>query len=177
MKESRKRCSVNLGRWMSYAAAGAATALVASNDAEATIYYSGTIDLAVSNGHAAKMSTLHSHGRGLPPGPGSYSIGTFVDGFNGANGRRKAGTEPFSGRKGRGISCHVAQRRQVQLRIQAGDGREHRRPEFSRLQRLAHMRIWPMAASIATANSIMRERDSWPSSSIWAVASNTAGRG
>ena len=42
MKKSRKKsCAINVGRWMSYAAAGAATAMVATNDAEATIWYSG----------------------------------------------------------------------------------------------------------------------------------------
>ena len=61
------------------AAAAAVTALAASNDAEAAIYYSGAVDIAVSSGHGAKMSTLHSHARGFPPFPGTQSIGTFID--------------------------------------------------------------------------------------------------
>jgi len=47
--KSRKRCSVNVARWASYAAAGAVTAVAASNDsAVGAIFYSGPIDSNIS---------------------------------------------------------------------------------------------------------------------------------
>ncbi len=41
-KKSRARSSIHVGRWSAYALAGAATAVAASNDADAVIYYSGS---------------------------------------------------------------------------------------------------------------------------------------
>jgi hypothetical protein len=46
-QELVRTCTVDLGRWFSYAAAGAATALAASNDAEGAILYSGTLNMPV----------------------------------------------------------------------------------------------------------------------------------
>ncbi len=55
-KKSRQRCAVNLGRWFSYAAAGAATAGLAANDVEAGIFYSGVLNQSV--GMAQHVSTV-----------------------------------------------------------------------------------------------------------------------
>ena len=62
MKKSRtKSCAVNVGRWMSYAAAGAVTAMAASNEAEATIYYSGVINFKIFKATTNPISFGGSH--------------------------------------------------------------------------------------------------------------------
>ena len=53
---SKKSCAVNVGRWMSYAAAGAAATLAVSNEAEATIFYSGTLNTVLNHGGTSNLS-------------------------------------------------------------------------------------------------------------------------
>ena len=48
-RDSQKLRPVNVGRWMSYAAAGAMTAMAATNDAEAAIFYSGPLNTAINH--------------------------------------------------------------------------------------------------------------------------------
>ncbi len=96
MKSGRKKnCSVNVGRWISYAAAGAATAVAASNDTEGAILYSGVLNQAV--GHAAgvssrfiktliansvqganKLGTIHHSLIGAPAPGGGYNSSSAV---------------------------------------------------------------------------------------------------
>ncbi len=56
--KARRRCAVNAGRWISYAAAGAATAVAASNDADGAIMYSGTVNLTYSVPGASRNINL-----------------------------------------------------------------------------------------------------------------------
>ena len=52
-KSDRKINSMTPGRWATYAAAGAATALICANSAEAEIHYSGNVDVKLTgNAHA-----------------------------------------------------------------------------------------------------------------------------
>ena len=74
---SRHRCSIKAARWASYALAAAATAVAASNDADAAIYYSGPVDKTVSRSHTFKMTTLGRTHRNGPPLPASGVIATF----------------------------------------------------------------------------------------------------
>ncbi len=76
MKKGRSKCALNVGRWITYAAAGTATAMVAANDAEASILYSGTLNTPVSgagsfssNGFRVPLKTL---------GAGTHIIGSFT---------------------------------------------------------------------------------------------------
>jgi len=64
-----RTCTVDLGRWFSYAAAAAATALVANNDAEGAILYSGVLNIPEVGAspphfqiHYAAVNTLVSNG-------------------------------------------------------------------------------------------------------------------
>ncbi len=64
-KKVRPRCSLNGGRWISYTVAAAATAVAATNDAEAGILYSGALNLSYSVPQAhgtLKLKTIISNG-------------------------------------------------------------------------------------------------------------------
>ncbi len=76
-KKSRARSAVNVGRWASYALAGAATTLAASSEADAQIHYSGPLNKVLGRGSEFAMTTLHTHARGFPPFPGSDIAGGF----------------------------------------------------------------------------------------------------
>ena len=101
-KQSRRRCAINLGRWVSYAAAGTVTALAASNDAEAAILYSGPINFTITNptpgsvqvnntktfnelsanSHPDAKKLFRIRGEAMPPGPGAPghpSVSAFFD--------------------------------------------------------------------------------------------------
>ncbi len=57
MKKSNKKSSaINVGRWISYAAAGAAATVAVSNEAEATIFYSGTLNNVLNHGGTSNLS-------------------------------------------------------------------------------------------------------------------------
>jgi len=94
-KNSRKVCTVNMGRWMSYAAAGAATAFAASNDADAGILYSGVLNINMSAPPTfayTYLKTMHANGvfgthkigyishekEVFPPGSGVAFLANFV---------------------------------------------------------------------------------------------------
>ena len=60
-KKSRKSSTINAVRWTSYAVAGAATAVAATNDSEGAILYSGVLNTAVTPAagiHYAYINTL-----------------------------------------------------------------------------------------------------------------------
>ncbi len=59
--KSHSKSGVNIGRWLSYAAAGAATAFAASNDAEAGILYSGPINLSLTPGVGVGLGPANVH--------------------------------------------------------------------------------------------------------------------
>jgi len=64
---------MNVGRWASYAVAGAATAIAATNDAEAAILYSGVLNTSVGAPPAEVwMYTLISNSH-----PGVFKLGYF----------------------------------------------------------------------------------------------------
>ncbi len=61
-KKSRARSNINVGRWSAYALAGAATAVAASNDADATIYYSGPVNAQLTFANPRfQLQTLGTH--------------------------------------------------------------------------------------------------------------------
>ncbi len=68
--KSGARCVLNAGRWAAYSLAGAAT-VVAANDAEAQILYSGTLNTPVG-GSPVVFHTLHSNGH-----QGTVELGQF----------------------------------------------------------------------------------------------------
>ena len=78
-RKSRVRCAVDLGRWISYAAAGAVTAVAAANDSEAGILFSGVLNttLPTHPTGSVKLHTLLANSN-----PGAVAIGTLVHSFN-----------------------------------------------------------------------------------------------
>ena len=61
-KKSRLTAHVNVGRWASYAAAGAATALAAGSEAHAGgVVYSGLVNITVSGGSLASKADFIFH--------------------------------------------------------------------------------------------------------------------
>ncbi len=53
-------CAVNASRWLSYATAGAVTALAATNDAEAGILYSGVLNTSINAGPGSNRFYMHT---------------------------------------------------------------------------------------------------------------------
>jgi hypothetical protein len=85
MKLARKKCSVNVARWMSYAAAGAAT-ISAVNESEAayTYLYSGPMSTMVKAGSAtiAFPASVEIHPITVNGHPGTNAagyLGTFIN--------------------------------------------------------------------------------------------------
>ncbi len=90
-KKSRAQSAVNVGRWSAYALAGAATAMAASNDAEAgTIHYSGLLNTTVMGSHVAKMTTL-----GTRPPRTSHAFPVLGSGVLGSFFRNGGGLQAF----------------------------------------------------------------------------------
>ncbi len=79
---SRPRCSLSVNRWASYTLAGAAT-MVAANEAEAQIFYSGALNTPVG-GSPVLLHTLIAEGK-----PGANSFGQFSHNTNGTSGSAK----------------------------------------------------------------------------------------
>ena len=98
MKKSRKSCAVNVGRWVSYAAAGAVTAMAASNDAEAAILYSGPLNIHVDHAHGintAFIKTLVANSNQGPNKLGSIKHAYTVLSPYGYHANSVSGTDRF----------------------------------------------------------------------------------
>ena len=86
MKKSRKRsCAVNVGRWLSYAAAGAVTAMAATDDAQAVIAYSGIVNLPLDPPRGINPNpSIRVHSLSAPHQSIFSLIGAKVAGSHGA---------------------------------------------------------------------------------------------